>query len=227
MAFTQEKLHQLYSIERKSYKEIATILNCSTATVYRFIKKWQLPRALYKDLSNQKFGKLTAIKYIKSCRYKIGGKYDIWECKCECGNIIYVSSSNLNKKPIHGCRQCRSQSLSKQFKKYPIPSDLWIRIRNRIKKKGCECDITPKFIYELFLQQNKKCAISGLELVFADTHAKKTDTTASLDRIDSNEGYTKKNVQWVHKTVNSMKNDMTDNEFINWCKIISKFNKIK
>jgi hypothetical protein len=46
----------------------------------------------------------------------------------------------------------------------------------------------------------------------------------NIDRIDSNQGYIEGNIQWVHKDVNIMKMKMTDEKFIGWCHIISKFN---
>jgi hypothetical protein len=45
-------------------------------------------------------------------------------------------------------------------------------------------------------------------------------TTASLDRKDSSKGYTKDNVQWIHKTINFMKGQMSDQEFVSWCKLV-------
>jgi hypothetical protein len=50
------------------------------------------------------------------------------------------------------------------------------------------------------------------------------DFSASLDRIDSSKGYVKGNVQWTHKTVNIMKQAMSDEELIDWCKVIVKNN---
>ena len=44
--------------------------------------------------------------------------------------------------------------------------------------------------------------------------------TASLDRIDSNKGYTIDNVQWVHKDINKMKMDLEEDVFIDNCKLI-------
>lgn len=46
------------------------------------------------------------------------------------------------------------------------------------------------------------------------------DQTASLDRIDSNFGYTETNVQWVHKELNIMKWNLTDKSFVDWCEKI-------
>lgn len=51
-----------------------------------------------KDITNQKFGLLTAIKPVKNINNKI-----IWECKCDCGNITYVSVSDLNSQHTKSC----------------------------------------------------------------------------------------------------------------------------
>ena len=46
------------------------------------------------DLTDQKFGRLTVIRLVG--KSKNGDK--IWECKCDCGNIKNVTSSNLKGK---------------------------------------------------------------------------------------------------------------------------------
>ena len=50
--------------------------------------------------------------------------------------------------------------------------------------------------------------------------------TASLDRIDSNKGYTKDNVQFVHKDINWMKQDFEQNKFIEYCKKVANKHEI-
>ena len=51
--------------------------------------------------------------------------------------------------------------------------------------------------------------------------------TASVDRIDSTKGYLKGNVQWVHKSINQMKSNRTDEEFIALCKAVALYNEGK
>lgn len=46
--------------------------------------------------------------------------------------------------------------------------------------------------------------------------------TASLDRKDSLRGYEPDNVQWVHKTVNLIKWELSEEEFLEWCSKITK-----
>ena len=46
--------------------------------------------------------------------------------------------------------------------------------------------------------------------------------TASLDRIDSTKGYSKDNIQWVHKDINCMKMDFSQQYFIDLCVKVAK-----
>ena len=88
-----------------------------------------------------------------------------------------------------------------------------------------------EYLWNLFLEQNKKCALSGLELILNPrwSHQKngrmENVQTASLDRIDNTKGYILGNVQWVHKQVNFMKGSLSENKFIEYCNLIVKNNE--
>lgn len=58
-----------------------------------------------KDLSNQRFGKLTVIEDSGN-RASNGGI--LWKCLCDCGNYTYVVGSNLTRKkhPTQTCGKC-------------------------------------------------------------------------------------------------------------------------
>jgi len=105
-----------------------------------------------------------------------------------------------------------------------ISGSVLTNIRKGATARNLSCDISIKQIWELFLAQNRKCALSGKDIYFSST-CKSYDGTASLDRINSSKGYIIDNVQWVHKWVNLMKQDMDDQEFIDWCHAISSFKK--
>lgn len=97
-------------------------------------------------------------------------------------------------------------------------------LKNRAKIKNLEFNLTGEYLWRLFLKQNKKCALSGMELKFPKAWGvkSKTSITASLDRIDSSNGYVIGNVQWVHKTINTIKMDLSDSEFIKLCQMVAK-----
>lgn len=65
------------------------------------------------------------------------------------------------------------------------------------------------------------CPLSGWILVFPK-RAKDTTATASLDRIDPKQGYVRGNVRWVHKDINRIKWDMTDEVFLSFARDIAK-----
>ena len=75
-------------------------------------------------------------------------------------------------------------------------------------------EITLEDIQETYEAQNKVCAFSGLPISFGKE--------ASVDRIDSSLGYTKDNIQIVHKRLNLMKQDIPNDEFIEWCIAVAK-----
>ena len=81
--------------------------------------------------------------------------------------------------------------------------------------------ISIEYIYNLWIKQNKRCALSGVNIGFYDDKQGETHT-ASIDRIDSSIGYHDGNVQLVNKHVNIMKNRYDQNYFISMCKLIAE-----
>jgi len=76
-----------------------------------------------------------------------------------------------------------------------------------------------KYLWDLYVAQNKKCIYTG-DLIYFRSIDKAA--TASLDRIDSKNGYIKGNVQWVNKDINRMKWMLSQEEFILNCNKIAK-----
>lgn len=63
-----------------------------------------------KDISNQIFGHLTAIRPTE----KRGSDGSIiWECQCDCGNITYVSTNSLSQNSIISCGHVKSKGEEK------------------------------------------------------------------------------------------------------------------
>lgn len=77
-----------------------------------------------------------------------------------------------------------------------------------------------EYAWDLFLHQDRRCALSDELLVFMPTYLRRKEQTASLDRINSSVGYIPSNIQWVHKDVNRMKNNLTPERFLQLCKAV-------
>jgi hypothetical protein len=144
-----------------------------------------------------------------------------WLCKCDCGNICSLNTGTITAKGQKscGCHVTKKWAGDSYNKVGQISGRLWRTIYNGALSRGIYFNITPNYCWNLFVTQNGKCALSGIELCFAK-NSRDYSSTASLDRIDSSKGYIEGNVQWVHKHVNIMKNKFTEQYFINLCQKI-------
>jgi hypothetical protein len=99
--------------------------------------------------------------------------------------------------------------------KYASIWDEYIGLAHRgAVKRRLAFEINADFIEKLFDSQQGRCRLSGLP-IFADRRI--IGPTASLDRIESDRGYVKGNVQWIHKVVNTMKLDYDQDYFVAMC----------
>lgn len=93
--------------------------------------------------------------------------------------------------------------------------------KTRARKKGFEFSLTAEDLLYMMDSQDMKCAVSGIQMTLEASSRKKANPfKCSIDRIDSNLGYTKDNVRLVCWAVNQMKADRTDEEFKFWIGVI-------
>jgi len=99
-----------------------------------------------RDLTDQRFGKLVAIRPTDQRK----NHYIMWECRCDCGNTVYVSSHNLtsNKKRSCGCDSGKRRKkpiirqdtlVGKRFGKLVVLEPTDQRVKKCIVWK-CQCD---------------------------------------------------------------------------------------
>lgn len=167
--------------------------------------------------NGDRFGSLTILEFL-------GRRKDVnwWKCVCDCGEIIEKRTCCL----IKGCRKCKD--FKKGWKGFgEIGRSLFGYIKDGAAFRNLEFNITIESIWSLFLKQQGKCALSGFELAFANSTKTKKNRTASLDRIDSTKGYNEDNVQWIHKDINMMKQELNQDKFLKLCRlVIDKNNNI-
>lgn len=181
------------------------------------------------NLIGQKFGLLTIIEE----RPPTPRGHSSWLCLCDCGNKIVRTSTSMKRSKFSSCgcwhREGKDNPL---FRGVGEISGSWFfnviyrsasgrKSRQKIEKK---LDVDIQFIWDLFLKQNRSCALSGIKLTLPKNNSNEElkKSTASLDRIDSKRGYEKDNVQWVHKDINKMKNIFNQEYFIEMCQKVSK-----
>jgi len=104
--------------------------------------------------------------------------------------------------------------------------------RKRCKKNNkIEFNISTEDWILQYKKQNGLCAITGIAMTWEYSSDDTPDNYSAIkyphnispDRIDSNKGYTVDNLQFVCSRINTMKNNMTVEEFVNLCKQVVEF----
>lgn len=138
--------------------------------------------------------------------------------KCDCGNEIIMKRAYFGFRKSCGCRKHAMgyQNISWKENKTEIYRNQWNGILKNARARNLEFNISIEDAYEIYLKQGGLCALSEIPLEF-----KSRFSTASLDRINSDLGYTKENVQWVHRDINKIKMDLPSSYFEHLCNLIS------
>jgi dCMP deaminase len=169
----------------------------------------------FKDLVGQKFGQLEVIKRLEE---KTKTRGVLWGCKCACGAMVNLPSNSLTSGNTLTCGDRSKHDLV--TKHGDLPDAHVNQIKQNAIKRNLTFNVSPSYLWELFLKQNRTCALSGVEIFFSESFSpsKRSKGTASLDRIDSKQGYVEGNVRWVHKDVNRIRWELDDETFLSWCR---------
>jgi hypothetical protein len=166
------------------------------------------------------------------------------ECKCDfCGITFlkaeseYKRNKNLGRKNFC-CRSCSAKGLQNFGDKRNMKPPPHGRLRDdfskfrehmrRIRNRNKNYDIDVEYLKEVWDNQKGICPYTGVNMELK-AYSKKINSlfVASIDRIDSNLGYVKGNIQWVCLPINYLKSTLTHNQVIDMCKIIqSYFNSV-
>ncbi len=173
------------------------------------------------NLIGEIFGDLKIIEF--DC---VKNKKTYWIAICKpCGNKHSVCGSDVKRGKIKNCGCTLNKGhRNGQWKGY---KELSGRIVSHYKEiaelRNIKFKITAQDMWNQYVKQNMVCPYTGVELYLETKNSLlRTPINASLDRIDSKKHYTVDNIQWVLKKVNVIKNDLTHNEFIELCHLISK-----
>jgi len=189
----------------------------------------------FKIKPGKRFGKLVVIsstdqKIISKNGLEIAGRLAIF--RCDCGKEVIKPYRDAENGRILSCGCYRNQNLIKNkspnWRGYEeMSGEFWGAIKSSARIRKIQLKISKKYAWEKYIEQDRKCVLSGEPLFFAKTNKYVRAANISLDRIDSSKGYVEGNVQWVTKKVNRMKMDLDEQAFLDLCEKITLYSKSK
>jgi len=178
------------------------------------------------DIVGDEFYDLTVVEHVKTKPKKTArGSNYYYLCRCKCGKERIVVRGNLRYGHTRSCG-CRKRAKGEQNKSWTghgeISGRFWTHIKRHADNRDLGFSITIEDAWKQFQKQDGRCALSGMKLSLAGHKGSYSERTASLDRIDNNKGYTKDNIQWLHKDVNWMKGKFETDRFLELCSLITE-----
>jgi len=116
------------------------------------------------------------------------------------------------------CLFCASEWQMNQRRRNPLRF-IYRDAKKHAHSRNRKFEITLENLSEIINRQKNRCSLTGIEFNY--------DNPPSLDRKDSEKGYTLDNIQLVHIKINRMKSDMIENEFIELCQKIVAYSEAR
>lgn len=162
----------------------------------------------FKDLTGQKFGRLTVIKRVEND--KNGNSQ--WLCKCECGNEKIVRTNTLKRSESTSCGCLRNEKVKKANTKHGLNNSRIYHIWKGIKHR-CNCRTSNG--YKIYGGRGIKVCdewIKDFKAFYDWSIENGYKDNLTIDRIDNNGNYTPNNCRWV--TSKKQANNRSNNHII-------------
>ena len=178
------------------------------------------------DLTGLKFNRLTVIKWSRKRGHK-----NLWQCKCDCGNVSDVEVGALKSGKTISCGCYSKERISKatilRNTKHNLSKSRIYRIWFDMVRR-CTDDRRPK--YKDYGGRGILVADEWLDFEnFLKDIGMPENESLSLDRIDNNKGYNKINCRWadIKTQANNRRNNsihIINGETLTMSQISEKFN---
>ena len=142
------------------------------------------------DRTGLQYGKLTAIEYLGKTQ---GSSKNKWRCKCECGNVTDVTTSNLSTGHTTSCG-CTAIQKAKERRIYPKEYTKEYQTWRSMKQRA----LNPKGKNQQWYSDIPICQewVDSFDAFLNDMGTKPTPQH-TIERVDNSKGYEPSNCIWA------------------------------
>ena len=118
------------------------------------------------------------------------------------------------------CKKCSNRKTENCHRGLcgPVRLSWFGKFRINAELRGIPFEIEAEDVANWYELQGGVCALSGVSIGWCEVGG---IHTASIDRIDSERGYTRDNCQLVHKDINMMKQSFSQERFVQMCRSVA------
>ena len=162
--------------------------------------------AKLKDLTGQKFGRLTVISY-----YGVIKNHYYWNCICDCGKKCIVASTNLKSKRLESCGCLNKESVSIRKTKHKKSNTKLYKIWHNMKLR---CYNVKNLNYKNYGGRNITICNEWqkFENFYNWSITNGYNDNLSIDRINVNGNYEPNNCRWI--TIKEQQNNRRNNHLL-------------
>lgn len=167
-------------------------------------------RRTMKDITGEKFGKLTVISFNEKKPAKAGRFIYLWNCQCDCGNTIIANAGSL---AIGNLTSCGCEWHKVKFSGAEIMRNTYKR---QAKIRGLDFELTLDECISLF---SSDCVYCGCP----PKNQYRNFMYNGIDRVDNTKGYYIKNCVSCCKNCNYAKRDLVLSEWLEYLDRLTQY----
>lgn len=187
------------------------------------------------DLIGMRYNMLMVVEKLPSRVYGDNSKYykkRMWLCKCDCGNMTEANTGALtcDKKKSCGCLTPTKSGENSMKSRHKIAKEdagyrsVYVRYRQNAFARKLDFNVDFDFAVNIMKSNCHYCGVEPSNLFWKSYY---NVSYNGIDRVDNTVGYEKDNLVACCKMCNIAKNNNTEQEFLQWVKRLSEYQRLK